>query len=262
MNNYLKLIYPLLLVSIIGCRSSQELVYLKDVAPNGIIKGLPVQSAETILKAGDILYISIKSTSPEVNMLYNPESNMEANSYGSSQKYISPASAYLYGFEIGKDNNLNLPMLGKIKAAGSTQSEIEQVIQKKADETLKDAIVKVKLLNFKFSVVGEVRNPGVFYNYSNKINVIEALAMANGNTDYATIKTVMVVRPAIDGNKTFLLDLTSQAIYSSEAFYIHPDDYIIVRPDKRKNLQLNSQAYSLILSSMSVLIAVLGFVLR
>jgi len=110
--------------------------------------------------------------------------------------------------------------------------------------------------------MGEVRNPGVYYNYSNSINVIEALAMANGNTDFATIKNVMVVRSCPEGNKTFMLDLTSKNIYSSEAFYLHPNDNIIVRPDKHKNVQINSQAYSLILSSMSVLIAVLGFVLR
>jgi len=262
MQNYLKVLSLFFLLSMFGCRSSQELVYLKDVAPNGTISGLLVQNIEPLLRTGDILYISIKSTNSEVNLLYNPESSMETNSMGSYQKYTTPSGAYLYGFEIGKDGDLNLPMLGKVKAAGYSQSEIEKVIQVKADETLKDAIIKVKLLNFKFSVIGEVRNPGVYYNYSNAINVIEALAMANGNTDYATIKTVMVVRPTPAGNKTYLLDLTSQAIYSSEAFYLHPDDYIIVRPDKRKNLQLNSQAYSLILSSMSILIAVLGFVLR
>ena len=262
MKNYLNLLFILSLIVMSSCRSSKELIYLKDVAPNDNIKGLPVQATEPLLRSGDILYISIKSTSPEVNMLYNPESSMETNNYGSTQKYTTPASAYLYGFEIGKDDNLNLPMLGKVKAAGFTQSEIEQVIQKKADETIKDAIVKVKLLNFKVTVMGEVKNPGIYYNYSNSINVIEALAMANGNTDFATIRNVMVVRPSPEGNKTFMLDLASKNIYSSEGFYLHPNDNIIVRPDKHKNIQLNSQAYSLILSSASVLIAVLGFVLR
>jgi len=258
----MRFLFLLLLVSVFSCRSSQELIYLKDIAPGEKISSLSAKTTEPILNVGDILYISIKSTSPEVNLLYNPESNMEANSYISTQKYITPASAYLYGFEIGKDQNLNLPMLGKIKAAGFTQSEIEQIIQKKADETLNNAIVKVKLLNFKITVMGEVKIPGVYYNYSNSINVIEALAMANGNTDYATIRTVMVVRPAPEGNKTFMLDLTSKDIYASEGFYLHPNDNIIVRPDRHKNIQLNSQAYSLILSSASILIAVLGFVLR
>src|SRR5659263_553429 len=137
MQNYLKLLYILLLVSMFGCRSSKELIYLKDVESNDIITGLSPQSTEPRLRSGDILFISIKSTSPEVNMLYNPESNMETNSYASYQKFTSPSGAYLYGFEIGKDENLNLPMLGKVKAAGFSQSEIEQIIQKKRTRHLK-----------------------------------------------------------------------------------------------------------------------------
>lgn len=262
MKIYLKLLFILSLVTMFSCRSSQELIYLKDATPNDIIKGLPIQTTEYILKAGDILYVSIKSMNAEVNMLYNPESNMEINSYASYQKYTTPSGAYLYGFEINKEGNLNLPMLGKIKVAGYPQSEIEQIVQKKADEFLNDAIVKVKPLNFKVTILGEVRNPGAYYNYNNSITVIEALALANGNTDFATIKKVMVVRPLPEGNKSYMLDLTSKNVYLSEAFYLHPNDYVIVQPDKYKNFQLNSQAYSLIFSSLSVLIAVLGFVLK
>ena len=85
--------------------------------------------------------------------------------------------------------------------------------------------------------------------------------MANGNTDYATIQKVMVIRDFPEGKKTFMLDLSSKNVYLSEGFYLQPDDYVMVQPDKHKNLQLNSQAYSLVLSSLSVLIAVLGFVI-
>ena len=262
MKHYLNLLFIFTLILITSCRSSKELIYLNDVSPNDVINGLPLQTTEPVLGAGDILYISLKSKSPEVNLLYNPESNMEVNTTGSYQKFATPSGAYLYGFEIGKDGNVKLPMLGKVMVAGNSQADIEMIIQKKADELLTDAIVKVKLLNFKVTVMGEVRNPGIYYNYSNSINVIEALAMANGNTDFATIRTVMVIRPTPKGNKTYMLDLTSKDIYASEGFYLHPNDNIIVRPDKHKNVQLNSQAYSLILSSASVLIAVLGFVLR
>ena len=262
MQDYFKLTVLLFLFLVAGCRSSKELIYLNDVVPNSVINGPSNLAAGPVLKPGDILYVSIKSTSSEVNLLYNPESTMEVSAYNSYQKFTTPSGAYLYGFEIDKEMNLNLPMFGKVKAAGYSQSEVESIIQKKADESIKDAIVKVKLLNFKFSVIGEVRNPGVYYNYNNAINLIEALAMANGNTDYATIREVMVVRPSPEGNKTYMLDMTSKTIYLSEAFFLQPNDYIIVRPDKHKNIQLNSQAYSLLLSSLPVLIAVLGFVLR
>lgn len=262
MKNYLKIFIALTLVTMYSCRSSQELIYLSDAANNEVISRLPAKTTEHILKTGDILYVSIKSMNPEVNMLFNPESNMELNSGYSFQKYTTPSGAYLYGFEIDAYGNIKLPMMGNIHLVGVSISEVESIVQKKADEFLKDAIVKVKLLNFKVTVLGEVRSPGIYYNYNNTMTVIDALAQANGNTDFAAIKRVMVVRPFPEGNKSYMLDMTSKNIYLSEAFYLHPNDYVMVQPDKYKNFQLNSQAYSLIFSSLSMLLAVLGFVLK
>lgn len=259
MNNSIKLFLLLLMPMMFSCRSSKDLIYLKDAANNEIIKGLPT---EYILKPGDILYVSIKSISPEVNLLFNPESNMESNAGQGYMKYTTPSGAYLYGFEIDMTGNIKLPMLGNIKVSGVSLSRVESVVQKQTDEFLKDAVVKVKLLNFKITVTGEVRNPGTYYNYNNSITVIEALALANGNTDFASIKKIMVVRPFPEGNKTYILDLSYKSIYLSEAFYLQPNDVVIVQPDKYKNFQLNSQAYSLVFSSMSILLAVLGFVLK
>lgn len=262
MKKQLNFFFIVSMIALFSCRSSQDLIYLKDAANNDLISRLPLQATEHILKSGDILYVSIKSMNPEVNTLFNPESNMEMSTGQGYMKYTTPSGAYLYGFETGTDGCIKLPMLGKISVAGVPLSQVESIVQKKADEFLNDAIVKVKLLNFKVTVAGEVRVPGVYYNYNNSMNVLEALAMANGNTDFASIKRVMVVRPFPEGSKTFMLDLSSKASYQSEAFYVQPNDYIIVQPDKYKNFQLNSQAYSLIFSSLSVLIAVLGFVLK
>ena len=262
MKTFLRLIMLALLVSLFSCRSSKELIYLNDSANGEKIAGLPVQVTEHILKPGDILYVSIKSMNPEVNTLFNPESHMEANAGTGYQRFTTPRGAYLYGFEIAPDGNINLPMLGKILVNELPLSQVESVVQKRADEFLRDALVKVKLLNFKVTVLGEVKAPGEYYNYNNSLTVLQAIAMANGNTDYASIKRVMVVRSTTDGNKSFMLDLSSKGIFQSEAFYLHPNDYVIVQPDKYKNFQLNSQAYSLFFSSLSVLLAVLGFVLK
>jgi len=245
-----------------SCRSSKELIYLQDAANNEAIKGLSTKTTEHILQEGDILYISIKTMNEELNILFNPESNMEGSMGQGYQKYLTPSGSYLYGFEVDPDGFIKLPMLGKLKVAGVSVSQAEPIVQKKADELINDAIVKVKLLNFKITVAGEVRSPGVYYNYNNSITVIEALALAGGNTDFATIKEVMVVRKTADGSQSFLLDMSSKNIFTSEAFYLQPNDYVIVQPDKYKNFQLNSQAYSLIFSSLGMLLAVLGFVLK
>jgi len=86
--------------------------------------------------------------------------------------------------------------------------------------------------------------------------------MANGNTDFATIKTVTVVRPDFESYLTYKLDLNSKDIFLSEGFYLRPNDYVVVQPDKNKNFQLNSQAYSLVFSSLSMLMTVLVFAIK
>ena len=200
MKNLINFFLIIFMTGLISCRSSKDLIYLNDAANYETIKDL---SKAYILKTGDILYVSIKSISPEVNTLFNPESGMEAtsNSGLGYQKYTTPSGAYLYGFELDTNGNITLPMFGKVNVIGVTVNQAETIVQKKADEVLKDAIVKVKLLNFKVTVAGEVRNPGVYYNYNNSINVLEVLALANGNTDFATIKKVMIVRAVPEGKK-------------------------------------------------------------
>jgi polysaccharide biosynthesis/export protein len=259
MKNYLNLLIIFSLIALTSCRSSKDFIFLKDAANGEIIKSIPAQTFDHNLKNGDILYVSIKSINPEVNMLFNPEANMQSGNVSSDfQKYTTPSGAYLYGYEIDGDGNLKLPMLGKVQVSGIPISQVESVVQKKADEFLKDAIVKVKLLNYKVTVLGEVRNPGDYYNYNNSITVLQALAMANGNTEFATTKKVMVVRPLQEGNKSYLLDLTSKDIYLSDAYYLQPNDYVIVHPDKNKFWAVNGQAISLVLSSISIFLLTYG----
>lgn len=245
-----------------SCRSSKELIFLSDMEDARTTARLTDEVTQHLIKPGDVLYISVKSINPEVNAIFNPDEGTAAQSGYSYQKFITPQGAYLFGFEVKANGAVDLPVMGHIPVAGMPQHQIEELIQQKADIYLKDAQVKVKLLNFKVTVLGEVRSPGVYYNYNNTFTVLEALAMANGNTDFASIKKVMVVRPGIDGNTSYMLDLSSKNSYLNEAFYLHPNDYVFVQPDKHKNLQLNSQAYSMVLSSISMLLAVLAFAIR
>ena len=256
------LLIPVLFISALfaGCRSSEELIYLKDVTQEEWMKGLPEDQTAYVIKEGDILYVTVKSMNPEVNLLFNPEEGTQSG-YG-YQKFTTPAGAYLYGFEVDVNGNLNLPVLGSIPVKGHLQEEIQQIVQERADLYLKDAKVKVKLLNYKVTVLGEVRSPGVYYNYNNDFTVLEAIAMANGNTDYASIKRVMVMRPEANGKRTYLLDLSSKEIFQSPAFHLHPNDYVFVEPDRHKNFQLNSQAISVFFSSLSMTLAVIGLIIR
>lgn len=245
-------------LALFSCRSSKDLIYMNDIQNNQMIKALADTLTEYIIEPGDILYVSIKSMNEEVNAMFNPESNMEMQSTNSYQKFTTTQGAYLYGFEVDERGNITLPVIGEVPIAGSPNSQIENIVQQYANKYLKEAIVKVKLLNYKVTIMGEVANPGVYYNYNNNFTILEALAMANGNTDYANLKKITVIRPQSDGQQAMVLDMSSSDAWLQQGFYLHPNDYVFVEPSKHKNVQLNAQIYSMIISSVSLLVAVIS----
>lgn len=248
-------------IALFSCRSSEELIFIADAYDNEVLSAANDTFPKYKVKPGDILYISIKTMNENVNAIFNPESNMTESSSNATLRFGTPQGAYLYGYEINEKGMLDLPVMGLIPVAGYTQQEAEAIVMEKTKLFLKDAIVKVKLLNFKITVLGEVRSPGVYYNYNNNFTILEALAMANGNTDFANIKKITLVRTLPGETKTIKMDLSSKDIWNSEAFLLFPNDYIFVEPDKYKNFNLNSQAYSLFFSSLGMLLAILSFVL-
>ena len=240
-----------------SCKTSKDMVYLNNTSDQEVLEGMPGMVSEYIIKTNDNLYVDIQSMSPEVNALFNPSQGMGMKS-GTQQNYGHLSGQYLNGFQVDLSGHVNLPIIGKVNLAGKSLKQARELIQIKADEYIKDATVKVKLLSFKVTVLGEVKNPGLYYNYSNNMTVLDGISMANGVTDYGRIQKVLVLRPTGSGSKTFRLDLSNKKFLSSEAFFLQPNDVVYVEPDKYKNVKLNSPLYSLFLSTLSTLILVLN----
>jgi len=240
-----------------SCRTNKDLVYLNNTKDQEVLEGIPGTVSEYIIKTNDNLYVDIQSMSPEVNAMFNPTKGMGTTG-GTSQNYGQPASQYLNGFQVDLSGEVNLPIIGKVALAGQSLKQARVSIQAKADEYIKDATVKVKLLSFKVTVLGEVKKPGVYYNYNNQMTVLDGISMASGVTDYGRIQKVLVLRPTDSGSKTYRLDLSNKKFLSSDAFFLQPNDVVYVEPDKYKNVKLNSPTFSLFLSAISTLILALN----
>jgi polysaccharide export outer membrane protein len=249
----------IVMLSFVSCRTSEELVFLKDMEDHEIQEGLPVAIPDYRIQVNDNLYVNIQSMNPEANLIFNPN---QGNGYqaGTYQMYGQASSQYLNGFQVNKDGNITLPVIGAVKVEGLKVAEAREHIQERVDGFLKESTVKVKLLSYKVTVLGEVKVPGTYYNYSNNITVLEAISMANGVTDFASIGRVLVMRPTEKGTESFRINMTSKEMLSSEAFFLLPNDVVYVEPDKYKNVKLNSTTYSLFLSSLTILLAILAIV--
>ena len=242
------------LIALNSCRFKKDLTYLADMKNDSLLVNLPVEAPDYILKPNDNLYVNIRSTNDEITKLFNFNNTSQG---GGSQSYTDPSGQYIYGNLVDKDGTITLPVLGEIKVAGLTQSEAQAKVQLKANDYLKEATVKLKLLNFKVTILGEVKSPGIFYVFDNRLNVLDAVSRAGGFTDMAMLNTVLVMRKTSAGTKSYRLNFKNKNLLSQPAYYLQPEDVVYAEPSRMKSLQLNFTTISMILSTVTFFMVIL-----
>jgi polysaccharide export outer membrane protein len=161
------------------------------------------------------------------------------------------SGSYLFGYDVNLEGYIRVPVLGMIKVDGLTLDEIMKILQVSVDKVFKNAIVECKLISFKFTVIGEVRMPGTYINYNNYLTVLEAIGRAGGIGDYGKRDRVLVVRPTDKGNKTFRLNLQDKSILKSEAYFLLPNDVVIIEPQPQKIFNLNLPTISFLITTVT-----------
>jgi len=170
----------------------------------------------------------------------------QTTSYGSGE-----SGGYLYGYDVNSEGNIILPVVGAIKVNGLTLEETRELLQSRAEKVFNGATIECKLLSFKFTVIGEVRIPGSYINYNNYLTVLEAIGRAGGVGDYGRRDKVLVVRPTENGTRTYNLNLQDKNLLSSEAYFLLPNDVIIVEPVKQKIFNMNLPTVSFVISTVT-----------
>ncbi len=241
-----------------SCRSTKNMKYFQDMY-DGAQQIMTVKAPEYLIKSDDNLYVSIQSMNMEVNQLFSP-SKSTSTSGGTQSDFGEASSQYLNGYLVNKRGTILLPVIGEVSVANMSEEAAKEAVQKRVNEYYKDATVKVKILTYRITVLGEVRNPGVYYNYNKSITILDALGMANGTTEDASIRKVLVLRTTASGRKSYRLDLTGKKILVSEAFYLLPNDVLYIEPDKFKNHSINTTVFSLALTGLSTTILILSYI--
>ncbi|MBC7451043.1 MAG: polysaccharide biosynthesis/export family protein [Cytophagales bacterium] len=212
-----------------SCYSTKTSIYFKDMGDETIISDF--KNEPPIIQKNDILSIKISSLNPNASEVYNhPGTSTTTNSIVSGT--ASQASGYL----VDADGIIQFPILGNLKAEGLTTKALEDTIFAliTSRKLLLDPIVIVRYLNFKVSVLGEVENPSVYNVPSEKISLLEALALAGDLTIYAKRNNVLLIREEDGGNKLVRLDLSSPELFYSPYYYLKSNDIIYVEPKRSK----------------------------
>jgi polysaccharide export outer membrane protein len=239
-----------------SCTNYKDLVLLQEnaeVHPDS--SGYyPYQVPTYRIQQRDILYIKIISMNKEVTEVMNT-----TPSYGSNI-YNNEASFYIYGYNVSDSGYVEIPVAGKVRVEGKTLEEAKDAITEQTLKILKDPTVIVKLISFKFSVLGEVNRPGVYTNFNDQLTVLEAISMAGDISPFGERRKVTVIRPSNNGTKIHKLDLTDKSILISDGFFLLPNDIVYVEPVKSQNFRNNIPIWSLFLSTVTTFVLVLNYI--
>ncbi|MCX6253724.1 MAG: polysaccharide biosynthesis/export family protein [Bacteroidia bacterium] len=247
----MKHLTPILTLAIllaVSCTSQKKLAYLSNLPETGGEETFTMMIPDYKIQPRDILYITVKAMTPD-GTISDFLSSGRGIIGGSTAQYES--GQYLYGFDVNPDGYIIIPAVGQIKVNGLTLEETKKSLQESVDKVFKNATVECKLLSFKFTVIGEVRIPGSYINYNNYLTVLEAIGRAGGISDYGRRDRILVVRPVNGGTKTFRLNLQDKQILSSEAYFLLPNDVIIVEPESKKIFNMNLPIFSLIFTTVT-----------
>ena len=103
------------------------------------------------------------------------------------------------------DGTFAFPLVGQIVAAGQLPSDLERIVSAALRQQYRGAVpqVTVSVKNpsgYQFSVIGKVRSPGT-YTPGRYVNALEAISIAGGPTEFASVGNVSILRKAGAGQQ-------------------------------------------------------------
>jgi polysaccharide biosynthesis/export protein len=217
------LLGSVLILLLSGCGSPlKQLTYMHDARINEYYPRVPLPDPYKI-RPNDQLYISVLGEDK-----LNTDFLNISTSAGAGGGYGMDLLTYL----VDENGNISYPQLGEVQVSGLTLLEVRDKLQKEVDKFIVNTSVIVKLANRTFTILGDVNGGGLLEMPKNQYSIFEALGAAGGISDYGNRKTVKLIRETPKGTIIVNIDLTNDALLSSEYYYILPNDVIYVEPNK------------------------------
>lgn len=240
-----------------SCNTHKKLVYFQE----GVLSSEQNANYTPVFKTDDLLSIIVSGDDLETTIPFNlaPSGSPQALNSGYSTGNIERT-----GYLIDNIGNIQMPIIGEIKLSGLTRSEANILITEKLKQYLTNPIVNIQVLNFKISVLGDVKRPGTYKIPNERITLLEAIGLSGDLNITGNRKNVLVIRDVNGIKEEFRIDITSNDIFNSKAYYLEQNDVVYVEPNSaaRNNSTVWKTSGSILISTAALIITTINLLTK
>ncbi len=241
MKNYLKFAFLILPIIISSCSTAHKKVpYMVDAEtiPAEVLAKVAMAS-DPVISSGDLLNIEVAGSDMVGVSLFNKgkyvalDGTITQSTSNNSTLNSSPEKSTLY-YLVDKNGDIEFPIIGKLQVGGLTKSQIVDVVQNAIyPKYIKEKpTVDVRLMNFRVTVLGAVKSPGVVESKTERMNFLEAIALAGDLDIKGQRENIMLIRTNGNGQREIhRLNLNDKEILLSPYFNLQQNDIIYVQPN-------------------------------
>ena len=222
-----------------SCMSEKKIVYLQGADTLYAVPQQITQAFELEIQPDDELAITVDSKHHELIQRFNNRTLIgtgSGSSTSSSTAGTTSSQARTCYFLVDKKGDIVFPILGTLNTKGKTCRQFADELQERlrtGEEKIADALVTVKVMSFKVTVLGDVKNPGTQTFQGERLTLLEALGRAGDLNPSAHRNGVLVVREIAESRVTYEVDLRDpKSVFDSPVYYMQQNDIVYVRPNK------------------------------
>lgn len=154
-------------------------------------------------------------------------------------------------YVVYSDGTIILPLLKTVSVQGLTIKELNEKLTQSYKTFLKAPYIKSSIKNHKVYVLGEVVKQGVIPMEGETISVIEAIAKAQGLTDYALKNRIRVISEEHGKFVMSTLNLNKFSTLNSRNLMLKHNSIIYVEPKGSKAIKVAINDYLPIMQAIS-----------
>lgn len=223
------------LLCLSSCVTNKKYQYLqnndanaKDLPKDSVLRTYNIIDKDYRIQSEDIISVRFESITPdEFDFL------SKSGTQGGAAN-LNMGSALLIGELVDKSGEIPFPVIGKVKVTGLTVFEIQDKLQALANQYLESPVVKVRLLNFRITVLGEVNGEGTITLSNNRVSLPEALGLAGGLGELADRANIKLIRTQEGKTSVQYVNLLDENFMASPNYYVHQNDILIVPPLRQR----------------------------